>query len=390
MRPDGRWDLSGLFADDAAARAALPALVRDAGAFADRWADGDLAAALPEFDELAGRQDELLGYAYLRVQEDGGAEAADLDAATTAAAADVAERIAFVEDRIAALDEESAAALLASPAAAPWHEPIRRERSRPRLGPEAEAALRARDGAVAAWGELHARLLTGLVVEVDGEPHSYEGALSLVDRPERPLRRRARRALADAVEPRGAMLAACVDAVVVDRLAVSRLLDSSPLALAALEDGFDPETLQDVVAALDDGASLVHRLVALKARALGVPRLASFDLFAPVVPLPQVTVPEAVALIAAVAERAAPELGRRVEELFATRVDLAPRPGKGRTAAIGVSRRAAGWVLASFSGSVDRAASTTCSSSRTRSATPCTTSSRSPRSRTWPRHRPRR
>ena len=58
-----------------------------------------------------------------------------------------------------------------------------------------------------AWAELHARLLTGLVVEVDGELRSYEGALSLVERAERQVGLRARRALAAAVEPHAVTLA---------------------------------------------------------------------------------------------------------------------------------------------------------------------------------------
>lgn len=189
---------------------------------------------------------------------------------------------------VGALD---AKALDVSPLARDHAYPLERIRESARhLMSADEEALAAELGVTggSAWARLQADLLSGITVRVD-----VEGDGVLVDMPmtaaralapsdDRDLRRRAHTAEIEAWQHNEVPFASALNAVKGETIALARRRGwHSPLDAALFENGLTRPELQAMIEAVETAAPDLRRHLKAKARAVGVPVLAWYDLEAP-------------------------------------------------------------------------------------------------------------
>lgn len=349
-----RWDLESIFPgpDSPQFRAALEAVARrisdleslfdrhDVGTRAPDAVDARVAAA---FDEVVADYDATLeaaqrldGYLSCLTAADARDEAAR---AAQSAWREIKAGLARLAPQFAAwvgaLDVD---ALIAASPTARAHEPVlaRLRTVAAHLMPPGEedlAALLGPSGA-AAWMALHGEL-TALAtgrLELDGEER--ELSLSEIDnlllRPDRDVRRRAHE-VGDATRRALAVpLAAALNGVKGQQRTVSRRRGwDDPLAEALFANAIDRPILNAVFAATHEALPDYHRYLRAKARLLGLPVLAGYDLMAPVgdpAPWPFGASRD---VIVAGLTAVSPKMGALAARAFAARwIDAEPRVGK--------------------------------------------------------------
>jgi pepF/M3 family oligoendopeptidase len=230
------------------------------------------------------------------------------------------------------------AALAAQSAVAAAHEPILRrlDITATHLMPPGEEALAAMLGpsGATAWMTLSEELLSLATahVELDGEERTL--TLSEIDNlehhPNREVRRRGYEAGNTARRAIAIPLAAALNGVKGEQLVLSRRRGwDDPLDQALFANAIDRDILDAMFAAMRDGLPDYRRYLRAKARLLGLPVLAGYDLMAPVgEPAPW---PFDVACDFVWETFAAfhPKLGSFAERAFAERwIDAGPRAGK--------------------------------------------------------------
>ncbi|MDP9365531.1 MAG: M3 family oligoendopeptidase [Chloroflexota bacterium] len=138
-----------------------------------------------------------------------------------------------------------------------------------------------------AWGKLHANLSSQIVVRLDVDGEERALAMSelrnLALHPDRDVRRRAYDAEIAAWEAAALPLAAALNGIKgqVNVLSARRGW-ADPLDEALFDAHIDRETLDALLTAAREAFPDLRRYLRLKARALGLPALAWFDLFAPI------------------------------------------------------------------------------------------------------------
>ena len=337
-----RFDLSALVADAAAARS----LLRDALAAADRLhaahagrvaglAPADLAALL----RARGAIDDVVrlfgdeGYTMLRRSADtGDVEAADLDGFAEPRLQVVRTALQFLEDEWSALDAAERERLAATLPAPPrrYLERIAR-RADARLEPAAERALAAREVAASrAWLDLQRATLAARRAPCRGAERTVEELRALQRSPDPAARADADFALAGALDGCADTVAACYDAVVADRLAIDRLRGrGDPMAETLVEDELAADVVEAALSAVERRRDVAESWWRAKARLLGLPRLRTADLLAPLPAAPPLPFAETRALLVDAFGRIEPRLGGEVEAVFAERrVDAELRDGK--------------------------------------------------------------
>ncbi|MFM7061286.1 MAG: M3 family oligoendopeptidase [Actinomycetes bacterium] len=193
----------------------------------------------------------------------------------------LASDLVFLDLEWIAVDDARAAELLADPELAFCAHHLRTVRSsRPhRLGEEAEQVdiQRSLTG-VSAWGRLFDELTSATRVDLDGEAAPLELALSRLSNPDRAVRAAAAAAVTAGLEPGLRTRAFVFNTVIADAATTDRLrafptwLSARNLANEASDASV--EALVDAVVARYD---IPQRWYALKARLLGVDRLADYD-----------------------------------------------------------------------------------------------------------------
>ena len=262
-----------------------------ATAYAGRLAELDssgLAAAMEELEtihELAGR---AASYAVLRFATD------TADPSRGALLQRVQERNTQIETKLlffelqwAALDDEHADALLVDDELAFCAHYLRSERRyRPHLLSEPEEKILAEKAisSRAAWGRLFGELTAALTVPLDGEEVKLEVALSRLQSPDREARRVAAEAISGALEP-GIRTRAFIYNTLLHDKAVEDRLRGYPHWLASrnLSNEATDESVLALIEAVRGRYDIAQRWYALKARLLGLPRLADYDRAAPVI-----------------------------------------------------------------------------------------------------------
>lgn len=337
-----RWDLTALFADAAAAREALGHAVARAGRLQETVSRiGELDAAglrglLDETSALSELQEmlsESWGYAALRMLADNGdTEARDLAAESEAPLATVRDALRAVELGIGAHAVSADA-----PGLEPYRHWIEHQQAlaAQRLTPDAEQAFAVRTpSAATAWMKLSQETLTAASVPFDAgegeEPHGVVELRLLRYHEDRDVRRRARDVLVALYEEKLPVAAACLDAVVADRLAEDRLRGrSDPMEATLVVDEVRPETVEQLLTSIESRTHILGRWLERKREALGLDELAPYDCFAPVGPLPTVTWPEAVDTSLSVFAALSPRLAAAASGILdAGWVDAERRPGK--------------------------------------------------------------
>jgi oligoendopeptidase F len=295
------WDLSDLYAsrEDARVQADLERgrkAVAELGALQGRLVEarGDavlLGARLDQAVTLYEAATEALGglgaYAFLA------ASTARDDAAANGFEADIREKLTAVSTptvwltlEINALDEaEVEAALAADPGAARWRPWLRRVRAmKPHeLSQELETFLAEHGPIAAQWPRLFDETLAALRAKAGKEDLTLSEALNRLSDPKDARRKAAAEGLSEALGQRSATLSLVLNTVAADKALEDRWRKFARPAdgrhLANEVDGDAVDAMADAVAAAYPRLS--HRYYALKARAMGLPKLNQWDRNAP-------------------------------------------------------------------------------------------------------------
>jgi oligoendopeptidase F len=343
------WDLTDLLdgaGDDP--RAAIDALLDEAKRRADAFAaahagkvaelDGPgLVAAmreLGEIEEIAGRAGT---YVHLSFSID------TADPARGALLQHVEERGTAIETALlffhlewAALDDDRAAELLAADGLdfARHHlESARRYRPHLLSEPEEKILTEKALSGHNAWVRLFEEQAAAITVELadQPEPVALEVALARLFAPDRELRRDAAERVTAALQPGLRTRAFAFNTLLADKMVDDRLR-RYPHWLAArnLANEAGDESVQALIDAVRNRYELARRWYRLKARLLGIDRLADYDRMAPVTSdQEQVAWPEAQRLVLDAYTAFSEELGALVRRFFDERwIDAPVRPGK--------------------------------------------------------------
>ena len=340
------WDLEPLVdgQGEAGVRSQLEGAATRADAFAARYAgtvaelDADgLRAAMEELaaiSELVGRAGS---YASLRFAVD------TADPAIGALLQHVQERgtaiqttLLFFELEWAALADEQAEALLADPRLAFCAHYLRSERRyRPYLlsEPEEKILNEKAISARSAWARLFAELMSATKVPLpdEAEPVSLEQALARLSGPDRDERRTAAAAVTEALQPGIRTRASIYNTLLHDK-AVDDRLRGYPHWLASrnLANEASDASVEALVSAVRARYDVPQRWYRLKARLLGVERLADYDRAATVATADEhYAWSDARALVLDAYGSFSPELGALAQRFFDERwIDAPVRPGK--------------------------------------------------------------
>ena len=321
--------------DEAAARAETFAAAH-AGHVAELDADG-LRVAMEELGALS----ELIGragsYASLRFAVDTadpkiGALMQHMQERATA----IGTTLLFFELEWAALDDAHAEELLTDPQLAFCAHHLRSERRyRPYLLSEPEERIlnEKRLSSASAWSRLFAELMSSLQVELPSAeaPVSLEQALARLSGPDREDRRSAAEAVTQALEP-GLRTRAYIFNTLLHDKAVDDRLRGYPHWLAArnLSNEASDESVEALVSAVRARYDVPQRWYRLKARMLGVERLADYDRGATVAQEDErFAWGDARDLVLDAYASFSPELGNLAKRFFDERwIDAPVRPGK--------------------------------------------------------------
>ncbi|MFP4346102.1 MAG: M3 family oligoendopeptidase [Anaerolineales bacterium] len=186
-----------------------------------------------------------------------------------------------------------------------------------------------------AWHKLYTNFTSQILVELEVEGEQLRlpmtAVRNLAFEPEREVRRTAYEAELGAWEAHELPIAAALNSIKGETLALSERRGwESPLDLALFANNIDRETLEALTAATEDFFPDLRRYLRAKARALGVSQLAWYDLFAPVgEPQAAWTFEEAQRFILKHFNSYSGELSGMARRAFEERwIDAEPRDGK--------------------------------------------------------------
>jgi oligoendopeptidase F len=340
------WDLDPLVEGrgEQGARAQLDEAAERAERFAERYSGrvveiasaSELAAAMHELVKIAELVSRAGSFAMLRFASD------TADPARGALLAHVQERDAQIETTLlffelewAALDEERAEELTAGEEMDFCRHHLRtRRRYRPHLLSEPEERVmteRAITGR-SAWARLFAEQASAITVELGGsDPVALDVALSRLASPDREERRTVAEAVTVALAPGLRTRGFILNTLLQDK-AVEDRLRSYPHWLASrnLANEASDESVAALIEAVRGRYELARRWYRLKARLLGVEKLADYDRAATVAGEdPDVAWDQARDLVLESTRSFSADLGRVASRFFDERwIDAPVRPGK--------------------------------------------------------------
>jgi oligoendopeptidase F len=298
-----RWDLGDLFAghDDPRIEQILSASLGRAQAFARTYRGSAAIQGGPPPERLLAAVTELEGleadlrrvgvYADLLYATDTGrAEYRRLKERVELQATDIGNTVLFFDLDWMALPEAVADRLLREPLLSPYRHYLERlRRFRPyRLSEPEERLLNERDNTGRrAFARLFTEFTTALSFPLEREGATQQltlsELLSLVHHPDRDLRRRALESLYGVLRANAQVLTSIYDTLLQDHLTLDRLRQyPTPMAERHLANEIDPEAVAQMMAVVEANYGLAQRYFRLKARLLGLPRLALHDQYAPV------------------------------------------------------------------------------------------------------------
>jgi oligoendopeptidase F len=290
------WDLDPLVAGggDDGARAQLAEALERSQAFASSYAGKldqlDSAALEQAMQELATIQ-ELAGragtYAALRFSVD------TSDPPRGALLQEVQERATKIETTLlffelewAGLEDDQAEGLLADERlefCAHHLRNVRRYREHLLSEPEEKILAEKSVTGASAWSRLFEELTSAIEVQVDGSPIALDVALSRLALPDRELRRGTAQAVTEALAPGLRTRAFLFNTLLADKATDDRLRRyPSWLSARNLSNEASDESVAALIAAVRGRYELARRWYRLKARLLGVERLADYDRMAAV------------------------------------------------------------------------------------------------------------
>jgi oligoendopeptidase F len=341
---DAAWDLSPLVDGDPKSgvqRQLEQALTRAddfATRYAGRLAELDAAALAAAMHELAALN-ELVGkagsFASLRFSTDtADPERGALLQLVQERATEIETKLLFFELEWAEVPDEQADLLLVEPELAFCAHYLRSARRyRPHLLTEPEERVLAEKSIAASssWARLFGELVAGLRVDVDGQPSPLDVALSRLSDSDRDTRRGVAEAVTATLEPDLRTRAFIYNTLIHDK-SVDDRLRSYPNWLASrnLANEASDESVMALIEAVRARFSIPQRWYTLKARLLGVDKLADYDRSAPVL-AENITFSyaEARELVLDTYQSFSPEAGKVVRRFFDEKwIDAPVRPHK--------------------------------------------------------------
>jgi oligoendopeptidase F len=338
------WDLSDLYAgpDDPRLGEEVEGAAAAAATFRERYHGKvaaldatELAAAVAEHERIESAIHRAFAFAHLRFATN------MADAERGALVARLQERAAALETQLlffglewAAVDDELAEQLLAHPALDHWRHHLRSlRRYRPYLltEPEERIVTEKSVSGPAAWSRLYDELLGSLRVELDGEEVALETAMARLYASDRDVRRETAAAVTAALEPGLRTRTFALNTLLLDK-SIDDRLRGYPTWISARN--LANETTDEAVAALVDATvaryDVPQRYYRLKARLLGLDRIAHYDRFAPVAEKSAATTwEEARRLVSEAYASFSEEAGEIVERFFRDSwIDAPVRPDK--------------------------------------------------------------
>ena len=290
------WDLDPLV-DGLGAEGAdqmLDEAVARASSFNDAYAgrvaglDGEALRGamheLADIEELVGR---AASFASLRFATDtADPERGALLQRVQERATEIETKLLFFELEWAALDEARAEEVLAAPGLDFCRHYLRSARRyRPHLLSEPEEKILAEKSiaSVSAWARLFGELTSALRVTLDDAEVTLDVALSRLQSPDREVRRATAEAVSAALEPGLRTRGFIYNTLVFDKSVEDRLR-SYPHWLASrnLSNEASDESVMALIEAVRRRYDVPQRWYALKAKLLGIERLADYDRAAPV------------------------------------------------------------------------------------------------------------
>jgi oligoendopeptidase F len=343
---EARWDLEPLV-EGRGADGALTMLgesqeraERFAAAYKGKVAELDaegVATAMRELEELFDAVGRAASYAALRFAID------TQDPERGALMQDVRERGAAIETTLLFFDlewnelaEERAEELLASDQLEGWRHHLRTlRRFRPHQLSEPEERVLTETAVTgsSAFRRLFTEQISGVTVELEDadEPVPLMQALSRLESPERELRASAAAAVTEALRPGLRVRAFVLNTLLADKATRDRLRSYEHwLASRNLANEASDESVAALIEAVVSRYELARRWYRLKARLLGLDRLAYYDRVAPVAATEQtIGYTEARELVLDCYRGFSPELGDTAAAFFEDAyVDAPPLPGK--------------------------------------------------------------
>jgi oligoendopeptidase F len=336
------WDLSALIQSegevdrqlDEAGALASEVAKGYAGRVAELDADG-LAEAMHQLErinELVGRAGS---YAALRFSTDtADPERGALLQRVQERATEIETKLLFFELEWAAIPDERAEQLLASEALEFCRHYLRSARRyRPHLLSESEEKILAEKSisSQSSWGRLFGELVASLRVGLDEQEVPLDVALSRLQDPNRDNRRTAADAVSATLGPGARTRAFIYNTLVYDKSVEDRLRHHPHwLASRNLANEASDESVMALIQAVRGRYDIPQRWYALKARLMGIERLADYDRAAPVLAEDEAfSYGQARDLVLDTYKAFSPEAGRVVQRFFDEHwIDAPIRPNK--------------------------------------------------------------
>jgi oligoendopeptidase F len=328
---DVAWDLSDLYdgGDDPRLDADVQEAEEAAAAFRDRYygsvaklSAADLREAIEERERIESILTRAIYFAHLRFSTD----TADpprgaLVAKLTEKGAALDTQLLFFGLEIAEIEDETADALIEDAELEKWRHWLRSLRKfRPYLlsEPEEKIVTEKSVSGISAWGRLYEELLSALRVDLDGEEVALEEAMSKLHSGDRDLRRRAAEAVGAALAPGLRTRTYVFNTIVLDKSIDDRLRGyASWLSSRNLRNETSDEAVQALVEAAVARYDVPQRYYRLKAKLLGLDRVAYYDRFAPIADDPtKISWDEARDTVLSAYSDFSPEAGDIVERFF--------------------------------------------------------------------------
>jgi oligoendopeptidase F len=340
---DVAWDLEPLLAgageagvdallDEAEQR--VGGLTRHRGKVRELDADG-LAALMRDFGAVEEGVGRAASYAGLRFSVDTGdpARGALLQHVEERATA-IQTQLLFFELEWAELPDDQVERLLADDRLGFCrHYLASARRYRPHLLSEPEERILTEKSVTGrnAWSRLFSELTSAITVELDGSHISLEEALSRLASPDRDERRRAAEAVTDGLTPGLRTRAFVFNTLLADKSVDDRLRHYADwLASRNLDNEASDESVRALVEAVQGRYDIPRRWYTLKARLLGLDRIADYDRVASVADQDaEIGWSEAHELVLDAYGSFSPELAAAARRFFDEHwIDAPVRPGK--------------------------------------------------------------
>ena len=337
------WDLSDLYYDDTRLRSDLDTAVEAATRFGERFrgrvADlsaDELTEALAERERIESVVDRARSFADLRFAADTSDESrgALVQLALERATA-VEQELLFFDLEWLALEDEPAEALIAA-----TDERFRgflraARRYRPHVLSEPEERLDTLKDLTgrSAWTRLFDQLTAELRVRSNGDDISIGEALArLMTETNRDDRRRIADGISETLAPGVRTRAYVLNTIAAERAGEDRLRRYETwISARNLANHISDSAAQHLVDAIVERYDISHRAFALKAKLLGLPRLADYDRYAPVATAPPATIhwDDAREVVLDAFSSFSPRAGEIVRGIFDDRrIDAVVRDGK--------------------------------------------------------------